>query len=123
MVVTDKDGDSSQAANLTISIVDDAPVAHADTDAVAAGQVTESGNVITAAGTTSGAAGTDVRHQAGVVAGVAAGNTEQLWSVPARSVRQLRVRSARLTLFECGWLLRLSVVRARAAATTCSPTR
>ena len=57
VAVTDNDGDTG-TAELAISIFDDAPVAHPDTDAVAAGQVTaETGNVITAAGTTSGAAG------------------------------------------------------------------
>ncbi|UCI30543.1 beta strand repeat-containing protein [Mesorhizobium sp. B4-1-4] len=61
--VTDKDGDTPlSGSNLTITIVDDAPVAHADTDSVAAGQFTaEAGNVITGTGTTSGAAGADTQ--------------------------------------------------------------
>jgi VCBS repeat-containing protein len=77
VAVTDADGDRTPGGNLVISIVDDAPVAVADTDAVAAGQLTaESGNVLTGAGTTSGAAGADVRGADGaVVAGVAVGNT------------------------------------------------
>ncbi|TPK97320.1 hypothetical protein FJ938_26390, partial [Mesorhizobium sp. B2-4-14] len=60
--VTDADGDAAPPGNLTITIVDDAPVAHADTDSVAAGQFTaEAGNVITGTGTTSGAAGADTQ--------------------------------------------------------------
>ena len=56
-------------------VVDDVPTAVADTDSVAAGQFTaETGNVITAAGTTN--AGADTLGAGGaVVAGVAAGNT------------------------------------------------
>ncbi len=74
--VVDSDGDS-KTVTLAITIVDDAPVAHADTDAVAANQFTaEAGNVITGAGTTSAATGADVQGADGaVVAGVAAGNT------------------------------------------------
>ena len=74
LVVTDRDGDTA-GGNLVISIVDDAPVAVADTDSVAGGQVTaEVGNVLTGAGTTSGTA--DVQGADGglVVVGVAAGN-------------------------------------------------
>jgi hypothetical protein len=78
VVVTDKDGDSAPADDLTITIVDDVPVAHADTDAVAANQFSaEAGNVITGAGTISGAAGADVQGADGAaVAGVAAGDTD-----------------------------------------------
>ena len=52
-------------------------MAHADTDAVAMGQVTaETGNVITGVGTTSGPAGIDVQGADGaVVVGLAVGNT------------------------------------------------
>ncbi|WP_169829207.1 DUF5801 repeats-in-toxin domain-containing protein [Tsuneonella mangrovi] len=59
VVVTDTNGDQA-AASLTISIVDDGPVANPDTDHVAAGTYgPETGNVMTGAGTTSGAAGAD----------------------------------------------------------------
>ena len=67
VAVTDVDGDRSAGGNLVINIVDDAPTAHADTDNVAAGQVSaESGNVLTGVGTTSGAAGADVAGADGV---------------------------------------------------------
>ena len=47
MAVTDLDGDRSQGGDLVISVVDDAPVAVADTDSVAAGQTAaETGNVL-----------------------------------------------------------------------------
>ena len=50
VAVTDLDGDRSQGGDLVISVVDDAPVAVADTDSVAADQtVAETGNVITGA--------------------------------------------------------------------------
>ena len=77
VVVTDPDGDSSSPVNLTINIVDDAPLAKADIDAVASGQTgPETGNVITGAGTTSAGAGDDVQGADGAgVAGVARGNT------------------------------------------------
>jgi VCBS repeat-containing protein len=78
VVVTDSDGDQA-TATLTISIADDAPQAHNDTDLVAAGTYgPETGNVVTGAGTTSGAAGADVSGadgfaSSGAVVGVAAG--------------------------------------------------
>ena len=77
VVVTDADGDSAPAGNLVIAIIDDVPTAHADTDATAVGQFTaETGNVITAVGTTSPVSGVDVLGADGaVVSGVAAGNT------------------------------------------------
>jgi hypothetical protein len=78
VVVTDKDGDSNPPANLVINIVDDTPLAVADTDAVSASQATaEIGNVLTCAGTISGAAGADLQGADGSlqVVGVAAGNT------------------------------------------------
>ena len=57
VVVTDRDGHSNPPGNLVISIVDDVPVARADTDAITPGQVTpETGNVLTGAGTTAGPA-------------------------------------------------------------------
>ncbi|MBZ9672603.1 beta strand repeat-containing protein, partial [Mesorhizobium sp. ES1-3] len=77
VVVTDADGDTAPAGNLTINIVDDVPTANADTDSVAANQFTaEAGNVLTAVGTTSPVAGVDVLGADGAtVAGVAAGTT------------------------------------------------
>ncbi|MDD5366488.1 MAG: type I secretion C-terminal target domain-containing protein, partial [Gallionellaceae bacterium] len=58
-----------------INIVDDVPVAVADTDSVAAGQFTaEQGNVVTGAGTTSGLAGADTKGADGAaVTGLVAG--------------------------------------------------
>jgi large repetitive protein len=56
VTVTDNSETTSAPAILTINIIDDVPVARNDTDSVAAGSFApESGNVITAAGTTSGA--------------------------------------------------------------------
>ena len=83
VAVTDNDGDTG-TAELAISIFDDAPVAHPDTDAVAAGQVTaETGNVITAAGTTSGAAGTDAQGADGApIVGLASGRHRGLDDQP-----------------------------------------
>jgi VCBS repeat-containing protein len=78
VAVTDQDGDRSTGGDLVIDIVDDAPVAHADTDSLAVGQLTaETGNAISAAGTTSGAAGVDIQGADGglAVVGIAAGNT------------------------------------------------
>ena len=78
VAVTDQDGDRSMGGDLVIDIVDDAPVAHADTDSLAVGQLTaETGNAISAAGTTSGAAGVDIQGADGglAVVGIAAGNT------------------------------------------------
>ncbi|MEO6247351.1 MAG: DUF5801 repeats-in-toxin domain-containing protein [Sphingomicrobium sp.] len=61
VVVTDHDGDTA-SATLTISIVDDNPIALPDTDTVAAGTYgPEGGNVITGVGTTSGSAGADTK--------------------------------------------------------------
>ncbi|MDD5367407.1 MAG: retention module-containing protein, partial [Gallionellaceae bacterium] len=56
---TARDANGNTVTNtVTINIVDDVPVAVADTDSVAAGQFTaEQGNVVTGAGTTSGLAG------------------------------------------------------------------
>ncbi len=59
VVVTDNDGDTA-TATLTISVVDDVPTARNDADQVATGSfASEAGNVLTGAGTTSGAAGAD----------------------------------------------------------------
>jgi hypothetical protein len=76
VVVTDADGDSSDPANLVIDIVDDKPVAVANTDILVANQVAnETGNVLTGAGTTSGTP--DVQGADGTVqvVGLAAGDT------------------------------------------------
>ncbi|QUS39179.1 VWA domain-containing protein [Tardiphaga alba] len=75
VVVTDADGDAAPAGNLVIKIVDDAPVAVADTDSIAAGSfAAATGNVISGVGTTNN--GADSQGADGVVvAGVAAGNT------------------------------------------------
>src|SRR5581483_3829859 len=84
VVVTDTNGDINPTANLVITIVDDRPIALADTDAIVPGQTTpETGNVITGAGTTSGAVGADIQGGDGAsgliagtgVVGVATGNT------------------------------------------------
>lgn len=71
ITVTDIDGDTANAS-LSITVIDDAPVANADTDTVAAGTYgPESGNVMTGAGTTSGAAGADIQGADGAaVSGV-----------------------------------------------------
>src|SRR5207302_3382402 len=59
VVVTDHDGDTD-TATLTVNIHDDVPVARNDTDSVPAGSfAVVDGNVVTGAGTTSGAAGAD----------------------------------------------------------------
>ncbi|HTK71865.1 MAG TPA: Ig-like domain-containing protein, partial [Croceibacterium sp.] len=59
VTVVDSDGDQA-TATLHINVVDDAPIAAADTDTVAAGTYgPESGNVISGEGTTSGAEGAD----------------------------------------------------------------
>jgi VCBS repeat-containing protein len=74
VAVTDADGDRTAGGNLVINIVDDAPVAVADTDSTAAGQTTaETGNVLDGSGTTS--SGADVRGADGAtVTSVALGN-------------------------------------------------
>ncbi|HEX5237992.1 MAG TPA: DUF5801 repeats-in-toxin domain-containing protein, partial [Sphingomicrobium sp.] len=59
VVVTDSDGDQA-SATLTVHIVDDVPTAHNDTDLTDANSHVATGNVITGADTTSGAAGADV---------------------------------------------------------------
>ncbi|GAA4024044.1 hypothetical protein GCM10022280_26080 [Sphingomonas swuensis] len=56
VTVTDKDGQTATDA-LVVSIVDDAPDARDDTDALGAGSYSESGNVITGAGTTTAPVG------------------------------------------------------------------
>ncbi len=74
VVVTDSDGDTA-IANLTISIIDDAPTARNDTDSVPAANYTgQTGNVITGVGTTSGNAGADTQGADGaVLSGIRAG--------------------------------------------------
>jgi hypothetical protein len=75
-VVTDKDGDSNPPVSLVISIVDDAPVAHADTDTIAGPTMAATGNVLTGIGTASGPGNADVSGADGgaQVVGVATGN-------------------------------------------------
>ncbi len=79
VAVTDVDGDRTAGGNLVINVVDDAPVANADTDTVVAGQsADETGNVLTGAGTTSGVVdvlGADGPAAGGAVVGIAAGDT------------------------------------------------
>ena len=74
VAVTDTDGETNPPTNLVIKIMDDTPVARADTDALTPGQTTANGNVLTGAGTTS--SGADVQGADGgmTVVGVAAGN-------------------------------------------------
>ncbi|MFD2054170.1 DUF5801 repeats-in-toxin domain-containing protein [Mesorhizobium calcicola] len=77
VAVTDANGDPAPAGNLVINIIDDAPTAVADTDAVAAGSHAPiGGNVISGAGSDGDAAGADTKGADDVtVAGVAAGTT------------------------------------------------
>ena len=60
VVITDRDGETNPPADLVIKIVDDAPVARADSDTITPGQATADGNVLTGAGTTAGTANADV---------------------------------------------------------------
>ena len=73
VVITDQDGDSA-SGTLTISIIDDAPVAVMDTDSIVAGEYgPATGNVITDSEADGGA---DIQGADGaLVAGVAAGDT------------------------------------------------
>jgi hypothetical protein len=59
VIVTDTSGDVA-TATLTVDIIDDVPTAHNDTDAIVGNDQSTDGNVMTGAGTTSGAAGADV---------------------------------------------------------------
>ena len=76
VVVTDKDGDSNPPVSLVISIVDDAPVARADTDTIAGQTMAATGNVLTGVGTASGPGNADVPGADGgvTIVGVAPGN-------------------------------------------------
>jgi large repetitive protein len=82
VVVTDSDGDTA-SATLTISIIDDEPIARDDADSVPAADYTgQTGNVITGAGTTSGAAGVDTQGADGAaVSGIMAGTTGEFSGV------------------------------------------
>ncbi|MBY4599166.1 VCBS domain-containing protein [bacterium BD-1] len=60
VTVTDTDGDPANAT-LSVRIVDDVPTASNDTDKIDNATATATGNVITGANTTSGAAGADVQ--------------------------------------------------------------
>jgi VCBS repeat-containing protein len=83
VVVTDNDGDTA-TATLTISVVDDVPTARNDTDQVAAGSFApETGNVLTGAGTTSGAAGADTPGADGAsLTGIRGASSEGGFSAP-----------------------------------------
>ncbi|WP_150293535.1 beta strand repeat-containing protein, partial [Sphingobium estronivorans] len=71
VVATDRNG-STANATVDVQIVDDVPVAHDDVDVVAAGSYgPETGNVVTGAGTVSGAAGADVTGADGAVVATA----------------------------------------------------
>jgi large repetitive protein len=87
VVVTDRDGDSA-TAELTISIIDDAPTARNDTDSVPAADFTgQTGNVITGAGTTSGAAGADTQGADGAaVTGFRAGTATGAFSAAGATI-------------------------------------
>ena len=123
VAVTDLDGDRSQGGDLVISIVDDAPVAVADTDSVAAGQTAaETGNVLTGIGTTSGAAdtlGADGAASGGAVVSVALGGGTAVAVDPATGATIVGAFGT-LTLNADG---SYSYVRTGAPATTSLPTR
>ncbi|HET8785347.1 MAG TPA: VCBS domain-containing protein, partial [Candidatus Limnocylindrales bacterium] len=75
--VTDSDGDSV-TGHLPVNVDDDTPIARNDTDALAKGAESTDGNVLTGAGTTSGAAGADSPGADGLpggVTGIHAGTT------------------------------------------------
>jgi hypothetical protein len=74
VVVTDADGGTNPPASLVIKIMDDAPVARADTDALTPGLTTADGNVLTGAGTTPGKADLQGADGGVTVVGVAAGS-------------------------------------------------
>ncbi|OWQ92884.1 beta strand repeat-containing protein [Sphingopyxis witflariensis] len=88
VVVTDRDGDAA-TADLTISIIDDAPIARPDTDTVAAGTFApETGNVPVGTGTTSGAAGADTPGADGAsLTGIRAGTTGTEFAAPGGVVQ------------------------------------
>ncbi|MXP14759.1 tandem-95 repeat protein, partial [Altererythrobacter confluentis] len=83
VTVIDTDGDTA-SASLLINVIDDAPIARNDSDAIAAGTYgPESGNVITGTGTVTGQAGADnvgadgaslsgIANSSGVTSGVTA---------------------------------------------------
>ncbi len=48
--MTDRDGDTNPPADLVIKIVDDTPMARADSDTITPGQTTADGNVLTGFG-------------------------------------------------------------------------
>jgi Bacterial Ig domain len=74
VVVTDSGGGTNPPASLVIKIMDDAPVARADTDTLTPGLSTADGNVLTGAGTTSSGADLQVADGGVTVVGVAAGS-------------------------------------------------
>jgi hypothetical protein len=74
VVVTDRDGETNPPVNLVIKIMDDAPVARADTDTLTPGLSTADGNVLTGAGTTPGIADLQGADGGMTIVGVAKGN-------------------------------------------------
>ena len=82
VVLTDDDGDVA-TATLTINIIDDAPTARDDTDAVVQGSQSTDGNVMTGVGTTNTPAGIDtVGADDAEVSGVLAGTSGSFTTVP-----------------------------------------
>jgi VCBS repeat-containing protein len=82
VVVTDSDSDTAPA-RLTISVVDDVPTARNDTDQLAGGtRGPETGNVLTGAGTTSGAAGADTQGADGATLTGIRGAGSESFSAP-----------------------------------------
>ena len=82
VVVTDTTGDTA-TATLTVDIIDDVPIARNDTDAITGNDQSTDGNVMTGAGTTSGAAGADtVGADNATVTGAHPGASGGFTSVP-----------------------------------------
>ncbi|MBK9003019.1 MAG: hypothetical protein IPM41_03890 [Sphingomonadales bacterium] len=84
IVVTDRDGDTA-TATLTLSIADDVPTARPDTENVAPNDyLAQTGNVLTGAGTASGAAGADTQGADGAsVTGIRAASVTDFSAVGA----------------------------------------
>lgn len=101
IVVTDDDGDTA-TATLTIDIVDDVPTARNDTDEVGTDERTAVGNVMSGAGTTSGASGADtVGADNAQVTGVHPGTTGGFTPVTGVGVT-VQGQYGSLTLFADG---------------------
>ncbi len=81
VTLTDLDGDSA-SDTLSVNIIDDVPTARNDTDTLPPASSSETGNVITGVGTTSGNAGADtLGADAAAVTGLRAGNAGAFSSV------------------------------------------